>query len=131
MRAGEIIDDRFVLKAKAGAGGMGTVFKATDLMDNRPVAVKVLAQSQMTDTARFNRESRVLAELSTAHPAFVRYIGNGVIPAGAPYLAMEWLEGEDLAARLARGGGSGRLTEAEALVMISRVAAEKPLSPSP
>ena len=42
----------------------------------------------------------MLAELS--HPAIVRYVADGPLPTGEPFLAMEWLEGEDLADRLAR-----------------------------
>src|SRR5262249_11018590 len=46
------------------------------------------------------REARILAELS--HPRIVRYIAHGAVPSGEPYLAMEWLDGEDLGAPLSR-----------------------------
>jgi eukaryotic-like serine/threonine-protein kinase len=49
---------------------------------------------------RFVREGALLAEIS--HPSIVSYVGHGTTAEGLPYLAMEWLEGEDLAERLAR-----------------------------
>jgi tetratricopeptide (TPR) repeat protein len=52
-------------------------------------------------TGRFAREAQALADLR--HPTIVRYIHHGVTEEGEPFLVMQWLEGEDLAARLARG----------------------------
>ncbi len=66
---------------------------------------------------RFAQEARLLAELN--HPAItVRYVAHGETPEGQPYLAMQWLEGEELAKRLARS----RLTVAESLEVARRVA---------
>ena len=48
-------------------------------------------------TARFAREAEVLSELH--HPGIVRYVAHGRTEPGRPFLAMEWLDGEDLAAR--------------------------------
>ncbi len=97
-------------------GGMGAVFRAKDLGTGETVALKVLRDDGDGYASRFVRESRVLAELR--HPSIVRYIAHGSTPAGAPYLAMEWLEGETLAQRLARGG----LTIAESLALVERIA---------
>lgn len=77
---------------------MGEVWKALDLETNRPVAVKILARG--TDP-RFAREARILAEIE--HPHVVRYVAHGFTPETHPYLVMEWLEGMDLADRLAQG----------------------------
>src|SRR5262249_11411319 len=96
MQPGEIIADRFRIERLAGAGGMGAVFRATDLEGGGKVAIKVLAGHG--DEGRFVREAAVLSALD--HPAIVRYSAHGRTPQGSPYLAMEWLEGEDLAARL-------------------------------
>jgi tetratricopeptide (TPR) repeat protein len=95
---------------------MGEVFRALDQTTGEAVAVKVLLERTGRDTARFEREARVLAEL--AHPSIVRYLAHGVTPSGEPYLAMEWLDGEDLWSRLMREG----LTVAETLTLGSRVA---------
>jgi hypothetical protein len=65
---------------------------------------------------RFAQEARVLAALN--HPAIVRYVAHGDTAQGQPYLAMEWLDGEDLADRLA----ASRLTVGESLEVARRVA---------
>src|SRR5262245_51760829 len=94
---------------------MGQVWQARDQRDGRPVAVKVLLQAER-DELRFQREARMLLDLH--HPAVVRYVARGNAPDGEPYLAMEWLDGEDLAERLARAG----LSPAEALAVVRRAA---------
>ena len=83
---------------------MGAVYRARDLQSGASVAVKLILDyvPQPSDAQdRFDHEARALAGLS--HPHVVRYITQGVTRDGEPYLVMEWLEGEDLAARLARG----------------------------
>jgi len=80
---------------------MGEVWKALDQETGRAVAVKVLPGGDPEDGARFAREAQILAELE--HPRVVRYVAHDASAGEAPYLVMEWLEGEDLAARLARG----------------------------
>jgi hypothetical protein len=65
------------------------------------VALKVLHVRTATESARFDQEARLLAELS--HPGIVRYFDRGTAPHGAPFIAMEWLEGETLEERLSRG----------------------------
>ena len=94
---------------------MGEVHQALDRQTGLLVAVKVLHSRGMIEMARFNQEARVLSELS--HPGIVRYFDQGVTPAGAPYIAMEWLEGETLEDRLVRG----RLGPEDAARMAHRV----------
>jgi eukaryotic-like serine/threonine-protein kinase len=91
------------LVARLGEGGMGVVWRATDTTLGRDVAIKVLPDVFAADPerlARFEREARVLAALN--HPNVASIYGlqsaNGV-----RFLAMELVEGEDLAVRLARG----------------------------
>jgi tetratricopeptide (TPR) repeat protein len=93
--------DRFELSEVIGAGGMAEVHRALDRATGAPVAVKVVRGTDEHDRARFAREALVLAGLR--HPAIVRYVAHGEARDGALYLAMELLEGEDLAARLRRG----------------------------
>jgi serine/threonine protein kinase len=102
MRSGALVADRFVVETLAGSGGMGRVYRARDRVTGERVALKVLVRDVGSHVARFEHEVQALAELS--HPHIVRYVAHGLAEAGEPYLAMEWLEGEDLAARLARGG---------------------------
>ena len=105
MRAGDLVADRFELLELAGEGGMGVVFRARDRQRGVDVALKLLRDETVWHEARrsrFAREARVLAELR--HPNVVQYVAHGVDKADHYYLAMEWLEGEDLAARLQREG---------------------------
>src|SRR5256885_12986295 len=93
--------DRFRIEEEAGAGGMGTIYRAIDQHTNDRVALKVLQKSEGRSAERFNQEAALLAEL--AHPAVVRYVDHGVTAAGEHYLAMEWLEGRNLEERLVKG----------------------------
>ncbi|MFO0613056.1 MAG: serine/threonine-protein kinase [Polyangiaceae bacterium] len=101
MREGDVLEGRFRLDAVAGSGAMGVVFRGTDLARGAPVAVKVLRQADPTDIARFVREAEVLVALQ--HPNVVRYVAHGRTTANEPFLVMEWLAGETLKDRLARG----------------------------
>ena len=117
VRPGDVIDERFELVREAGAGGMGIVFQARDRRDGSFVALKVLTLEGSQNATRFLREAEVLAQLS--HPAIVRYVAHGGGPGGAtPYIAMQWLEGEDLSQRLLRGP----LAVDEAITLVGRVA---------
>ena len=102
MKPGHVVDERFAIERYVSSGGMGSVYRARDHRTGATVALKVVLGAPLPeDELRFAREARTLAELS--HPAIVRYVAHGATPEGLPYLAMEWIEGEDLATRLARG----------------------------
>ncbi len=98
---GTLLDQRYLLTEFVAEGGMGTVYRARDLQRAEAVAVKVLRSHDSATLQRFSREVHVLHDLQ--HPNIVRYVGHGTLGNGAPYLAMEWLSGEDLAARLKQG----------------------------
>jgi tetratricopeptide (TPR) repeat protein len=95
-----VVAGRFHLLAEAGAGGMGAVYRARDLATGATVAVKVLTGREHREAQRFDQEAAILAGL--VHPAIVRYITHGVAENGQRFIAMEWLDGEDLATRLER-----------------------------
>ncbi len=101
MTPGELGGGRFVLERLAGSGGMGEVYYARDREGGQPVAIKRIRFGQSDENQRFAREARLLATVD--HPHVVRYVTHGVDGDGAPWLAMEWLEGEDLSTRLLRG----------------------------
>ena len=90
--------ERWEILRPVAQSEMARVFLARDRRTGRRVALKVL--DAMMDPARFEREARVLA--SVDHPAIVRYVAHGTSD-GKPWLATEWLEGEDLMARMERG----------------------------
>ena len=102
---------------QAAKGGMGVVYRATDRQTGAQVAVKVMQGTDSDTQLRFEREATILASLD--HPAIVRYVAHGTLPDGKPFLAMEWVEGETLQARLERTG----LTIDETVAMGRRVAA--------
>ncbi|WP_438039357.1 serine/threonine-protein kinase [Sorangium sp. So ce128] len=99
---GDLLAQRFVIERQAGRGGMGFVYRALDRARGEPVALKLLAGEGDRQEERFAAECRILAGLS--HAGIVRFVAQGVTDAGQRWLAMEWLEGEDLAARIARAG---------------------------
>ncbi|AUX39777.1 uncharacterized protein SOCE26_011720 [Sorangium cellulosum] len=116
MRPGVTVADRFRIERLAGSGGMGSVYRATDLTDNSPVALKILHRGTEHQEKRLEREARILADLR--HPGIVRYVAHGVAGDRTRYLALEWLEGEDLAERVARA----RLSVDGAVTLLRRLA---------
>jgi hypothetical protein len=101
---GVVVSDRFRIEREAGSGGMGAVFRAIDLVSGEPVALKVLRHDDFVDGQRLEREAALLATFG--HPGIVKWVAHGTTVTGAPYLAMEWLDGETLAQRLRAGGVS-------------------------
>jgi predicted Ser/Thr protein kinase len=95
--------DGFRIDEIIGAGGMGTVYKATQLSLGRPVAIKVLTADLAQDKQfleRFHREADVLSRLS--HPNIVTVFERGEID-NQPYLVMEYVEGTSLRDLLKKG----------------------------
>ena len=103
---GEIVGERFRIERLAGTGGMGAVYRAEDLAMGGQVAVKVMGTHHTSGGERFQREGAVLAGL--AHPCVVRYVAHGLTLRGSPFLAMDWLDGEDLYHRLVRSSLDAR-----------------------
>src|SRR5262245_9858151 len=86
-----------------GVGGMGEAYRGRDARLDRIVAVKVLPQHLSTSPEvrqRFERDAKTISQLSHPHICALYDVGN---QDGVEYLVMEYLEGETLADRLARG----------------------------
>jgi serine/threonine protein kinase len=116
---GRRLGGRYRVGALLGAGGMGEVWAARDLLLDRPVAVKVLGAALAGDgraAERLRREARAAARLD--HPNIARMLDLGEHD-GRPYLAMELLEGESLAARIDR---AAPMPPAEAARVVAAVA---------
>lgn len=79
-----------------GRGGMGEVYLAqrADAQYQQQVAIKLLAPSAQDQIERFLRERQLLADLD--HPGLARLVDGGVDDGGRPYMAMEYVEGDDL-----------------------------------
>ncbi len=93
----------YEILAPLGAGGMGEVYRARDSRLDRDVAVKVLAQHLSASPeirARFEREAKTVSSLNHPHICTLHDVGR---EGDTDYLVMELIEGETLAARLARG----------------------------
>jgi serine/threonine-protein kinase len=91
------------IREHLGAGGMGTVYKATDTKLGRQVALKLLRREMLEDTgalARFEREARTLASLN--HPRIGAIYGFEE-DSGVRFLTLEYVPGPTLAERLRRG----------------------------
>jgi serine/threonine protein kinase len=116
---GRILAERYRLERVLGRGGMGVVYAGTHTWMERPVAIKVLA-AELADredaVKRFFREARIAANLR--HPNIAEVLDMGEDDDGVPFIAMELLEGETLAAHLAREGKLDLETAGRLLVPI-------------
>ena len=98
----QVLDGRYLLGEVLGRGGMADVYRATDELLHRPVAVKLLRDvaDDASDRARFTGEARTLAQLN--HPGLVMILDAGT-EGEHPYLVMELVEGTTLARLCAAG----------------------------
>lgn len=111
-RAGETLDGKYLIERVVGAGGMGVVLAARHVQLDTQVAIKVLLPAAATNqdiVARFLREGRSSAKLRSDHVAKVLDVGTS--EAGAHYLVMELLAGQDL----------GQLLQAQGTLPVSAV----------
>ena len=94
LQAGQILDGRFEIAELIGRGGMGSVFKATDLTTGCAVAVKMLfeVENESAFLSRFQREIEMARRLD--HPGILKILA--VDKSSRPYLVTEYLEGETL-----------------------------------
>jgi serine/threonine protein kinase len=105
MDVPQFIAGRFRIERKIGTGGMGTVYRATHLGLERPVAVKIIRSEFAGDSEvadRFLREARTMAKLRHPHAAMI--FDAGSLPDGRPFIIMEFVEGETLSEALAQQG---------------------------
>jgi serine/threonine-protein kinase len=101
---GTLLNERFRLEEKIGAGGMSTVYRAFDETLERWVAIKLMHREISSDSdqlERFRREARAVASLN--HPHVVTVIDFGEDD-DHPYIVFEYVEGENLKDRLRRAG---------------------------
>ncbi len=102
---GRIVAGKFRIEALIGEGGMGKVFRATQLSLDKTVVLKVLRTSLLGDArtvARFQREAKAASRLN--HPNSISVIDFGQSDDGSLFIAMEYVAGEDLHQLLSREG---------------------------
>ncbi|MBC7929134.1 MAG: serine/threonine protein kinase [Rubrivivax sp.] len=100
-----VIEGKYRLDARIGAGGMGTVYRATRLLIGDTVALKILHPELVSDeqaAERFRREAQAAARLK--HPNAVSVYDFGITQDGTVYLVMELVEGESLREVITRQG---------------------------
>ncbi|HET6862962.1 MAG TPA: serine/threonine-protein kinase [Pyrinomonadaceae bacterium] len=105
MDVPQFIAGRFRIEREIGTGGMGTVYLATHLGLDRPVAVKIIKREFAGDsdvTDRFLREARTMAKLRHPHAAMIFDAGH--LPDGRQFIVMEFVEGVTLSQALAAEG---------------------------
>jgi serine/threonine protein kinase len=119
MDVPQFIAGRFRIEREIGTGGMGTVYLATHLGLERPVAVKIIRREFAGDADvadRFLREARTMAKLRHPNAAMIFDAGN--LPDGRHFIVMEFVEGETLSQALAR---QGRFSATEAVDIATQI----------
>jgi serine/threonine protein kinase len=105
VKVGEVLAGKYRVERVLGAGGMGIVVLARHVQLDQLVALKFLLAESLDKpkiVARFEQEARAVVKLRGEHVA--RVLDVGTMETGAPYIVMEYLEGEDLGQVLMRRG---------------------------
>jgi len=105
VHEGQILAGKFRIERVLGQGGMGIVVAATHLQLDERVALKFLLPEALSNpeaVERFAREARAAVKIKSEHVARVSDVGT--LESGSPYMVMEYLQGEDLAAWVRRSG---------------------------
>ncbi|MSP63718.1 MAG: serine/threonine protein kinase [Myxococcales bacterium] len=119
IEVGTIVAETYQVTRLIGRGGMGAVWEAKHLrLPGKRVAVKVLLGGAAIDReafARFRREAEIASQIG--HPNIIEVHDFNTLATGTPYLVLEFLDGEDLAARIERGP----IPLAEALSLVRQI----------
>jgi eukaryotic-like serine/threonine-protein kinase len=105
VKLGGVIDGKYRVERIVGRGGMGLVVAATHLQLGRTVAIKLIREEYVEDPGvveRLVREARAVASIQSEHVA--RVLDVGTLDNGAPFIVMEYLEGQDLDSLLQSDG---------------------------
>lgn len=96
IRIGALVDGRYRINARIGHGGMAEVYEATDIINKRKVAIKLIREDVMINPInlrRFQNEATIASSLS--HPNIVKVYNHGTIE-GRPYIANEYVKGRTM-----------------------------------
>lgn len=125
VQSGDVLAGKYRVERVLGKGGMGYVVSAIHLQLEERVAIKLLMPElcvQDEPVARFLREARAAVRIRSEHVA--RVLDVGVLDDGAPYMVMEYLEGNDLSAELDRRMQLGLLEAVEYVLQACEAIAE-------
>lgn len=121
IRPGTVVDGKLRIDGELGSGGMGTVFRATQIELDRPVAVKIIRPALPggeKTVERLRREARAVARLR--HPNVVSVFDFGISPDIGAYIVMELVDGEPLSQALKR---AGRFPASYTIALMHQIAA--------
>ena len=96
IKIGALVDGRYRINARIGHGGMAEVYEATDIINKRKVAIKMIREDVMANPInlrRFQNEATIASSLS--HPNIVKVYNHGTIE-GRPYIANEYVKGQTM-----------------------------------
>ncbi len=119
LQPGEIIDGKYRIVQLIGEGGMGEVYEGENTRIKRRVAIKVLhaAVAEKTDVvARFEREAQAAGRIGSEHIVEVLDLGN--LPSGERFMVMEYMDGEDLTARIK---GLGKIPPVQCIPLMDQI----------
>jgi serine/threonine protein kinase len=115
LQQGQVLEQRYRIETLLGQGGMGAVYRATDLRFNTSVAIKENLTVTPDAQRQFSREAALLHQMR--HPNLPRVTDHFFLPGQGQYLVMDYVEGEDLKQLLNRRGS---LAETQALAWIQQ-----------
>jgi len=96
IKIGALVDGRYRIEARIGHGGMAEVYEATDIINKRKVAIKMIREDVMRNPInlrRFKNEATIASSLN--HPNIVKVYNHGTIE-GRPYIANEFVRGQTM-----------------------------------
>lgn len=96
IKIGALVDGRYRIEARIGHGGMAEVYEATDVINKRRVAIKMIREDVMKNPInlrRFQNEATIASSLN--HPNIVKVYNHGTIE-GRPYIANEYIRGQNM-----------------------------------
>jgi serine/threonine-protein kinase len=101
---GDVVAGKYCIELKVNAGAFGTIFKATQFVLSRCVALKVMHSNSLgpENLRRFQREAKAAKNFD--HENLVKIYEFGILPDDRPFIAMQFVEGESLTARLKQSG---------------------------
>lgn len=104
LSSGSLFIEKYQILDRIGSGGMGVVYRCSQVFIGKDMAIKTLNQSSMTDEAvqRFQTEAKAAGSLS--HPNLVSVHDFGVTPEGTPYMVMDYVPGKTLQEVLSEHG---------------------------
>ena len=119
LKIGSLLDGRYRITARVGHGGMAEVYESTDVMTKRNVAIKLIREDVMSNPVnlkRFQNEASIAASLN--HPNIVKVYNHGTVQ-GVPYIANEFIKGQNLKEVLDFRGALPMLEAVDILLQVS------------